>query len=242
MRPTRTFVLAAATIAALSAAAPLQAQDRLPPVIAHVDVSLLYARPLGEFAENIDRGFGASAGAALLLRPGSPLSLRGDLGVINYGNETKEVCLSSTVGCRIMVDLTTSNNIVFGAVGPQLAVPAGPIRPYVHGGIGFAYFGTTSSVRGRGEQDNFANTTNHQDLTFAANGGGGMRFDLPFGETPVLVDLGVRYHDNGRVEYLRRGDITDRPDGSIELHPRRSEANLLSFHVGVSIGLRPGRD
>ena len=42
---------------------------------------------------------------------------------------------------------------------------------------------------------------------------------------------------NGVTTYLREGDIVDRPDGSIVIFPRRSEANLWSFRLGVSIGL-----
>jgi hypothetical protein len=56
----------------------------------------------------------------------------------------------------------------------------------------------------------------------------------------VLVDLGATYHRNGVAEYLRKGDIVDHPDGSIELFPNRTEANLVVFRVGVSFGLGGG--
>jgi hypothetical protein len=53
-------------------------------------------------------------------------------------------------------------------------------------------------------------------------------------------DLGVRYHGNGEVEYLKEGDIQDNPDGTITITPTRSEANLLTFQIGVQIGTRAG--
>jgi hypothetical protein len=57
---------------------------------------------------------------------------------------------------------------------------------------------------------------------------------------PVLVDIGAEYHRNGVAEYLRRGDILDHPDGTITLFPNRTEANLVTFQVGVSFGLGGG--
>jgi hypothetical protein len=38
------------------------------------------------------------------------------------------------------------------------------------------------------------------------------------------------------VEYLREGDITDNPDGSVTITPTRSDANLVSFQLGLAIG------
>jgi hypothetical protein len=53
------------------------------------------------------------------------------------------------------------------------------------------------------------------------------------------LDFGADYHHNGVTTYLREGDIVDRPDGSIVIF-RRSEANLWSFRLGVSVGLGDG--
>jgi hypothetical protein len=57
----------------------------------------------------------------------------------------------------------------------------------------------------------------------------------------TALELGARYHRNGRVEYLRKGDIEDQPDGSIVLHPTRSEADFVSYVIGFSVGLPFGR-
>jgi hypothetical protein len=238
----RRFPVAALAAAVMAGAAPLAAQEAPPqPIRLHADAALLYARPLGEFAEYIDRGFGLMVGTAVPLRPTNPLSLRIDAGAINYGRETREVCLSPTVGCRVRVDLTTTNDILFVGFGPQLAVPQGPVHPYVHVFAGPAFFGTNSSLGGRDHHHGFAQTLNQHDLVFAWGGGGGLRLDPPFNAAPVQLNLGARYHNHGRVEYLREGDITDLPDGSIVLDPQRSRADLLSIHAGVTIVIRPRR-
>src|SRR5690606_28950707 len=166
------------------------------------------------------------------------LSLRADGGFVVYGDESKRVCFSETVGCRIEVDVNTTNNIAYFNLGPELALPVGPIRPYANASIGFAYFATTSSGEGVGQDDDIASTTNFDDATFAWQAGGGLRIPISHGRTPVAIDLGARYNTNGRVEYLREGDITDNPDGSITINTQRSEAHLVTYHLGVSIGLR----
>jgi hypothetical protein len=145
------------------------------------------------------------------------------------------------VGCRILLDLTTTNSIAYLNIGPQLMLPDGPVRPYVNAAIGGSYFGTSSSVSGTdGNDDDFASTTNFDDITFAWAGGGGILISLSRGRTPVMLDLGMRYHGNGEVEYLKKGDITDNPDGTITVSPTRSEANLLTFQLGVQIGVSRG--
>ncbi|HET9982944.1 MAG TPA: hypothetical protein VFQ38_05140 [Longimicrobiales bacterium] len=201
--------------------------------------AVIVAQPVGAFADNVDVGFGLGGHLLVGAARGGALALRLDAGVVNYGRTTKEVCFSSTVGCRVKLDLTTMNNIAYGQIGPQVMVPTGRVRPYANAGIGVSYFGTESSVKGTsGGQDDFARTTNFDDATFAWGAGGGLVIPVSFGRVPVSIDLGARYHGNGKVEYLREDGITDNPDGSISIHPTRSNADLVTYQVGVSIGLR----
>jgi hypothetical protein len=234
-------VMAAVLLAAVMAPQPAGAQvepDETGPVVLRAETSLIYASPTGEFASNIDRGFGIGAAAIVPVAGDGVFSLVLDGGFINYGNERREVCISATVGCRIRVDLNTSNNIFFLGFGPQLAITAGPVTPYIRGTAGLSYFGTHSSLSGTREQQSFASTQNHDDVVFSLGAGSGLRIDLPVSRVPVQLTLGARYHANGQAEYLRRGDIQDLPDGSIVLNPQRTEANLVSYHLGVTVGLR----
>jgi hypothetical protein len=224
-------------------AAPIQAQD--PEADAtpqfYFGIQGMYARPVGEFHDYVKHGGGLNVSFTWPVQRGGAFALRADGGFIVYGSETRRVCFSQTVGCRILLDLTTTNSIGYLNIGPQLMLPDGPVRPYVNAAIGGSYFGTSSSVDGvDGNDDAFANTTNFDDITLAWTGGGGLLISLSRGRTPVLLDLGVRYHGNGEVEYLKEGDIQDNPDGTITITPTRSEANLLTFQIGVSIGARAG--
>jgi opacity protein-like surface antigen len=209
------------------------------PVIAWGGINFITGVPTGEFANYIDAGFGVGVNGAVPLKHDSPLALRGDLGFLVYGSETKRVCFSETVGCRVELDVTTTNSIFFGNIGPQLMMTRGAIRPYINAGIGFAYFNTSSGVDGSSNNEDFARTTNFSDATMAYAAGGGLLFRLTNGNIPVMIDVGARYNSNGSVEYLKKGDIHDNPDGSITFTPTRSDANLVVLNLGVSLGIRP---
>jgi hypothetical protein len=205
-------------------------------------LTAVVGQPVGTFHRYVANGYGMGGhGLARLGRSGA-VALRLDGGFLNYGNETLRLPFSSTPGGgRIGLDLTTSNNIFWLGAGPQLMVPRGRVRPYGHATAGFSYFATTSSVRGRrSDSDAFAEETNYDDAQFAWGAGGGVL--VPVFRNPrslVLVDVGARYHDNGRnVRYLREGGIRDLPNGGIELDVIRSRADLVTWHVGVSIGAR----
>jgi opacity protein-like surface antigen len=225
---------------AAASSVPANAQEPpLPPIRATAGGGLLIAVPIGEFDDYVNVGWGLAGHFAVRLDRLGIVSLRADASFINYGTETRRVCFGGGVGCLIQLDMTTSNNIVSFAFGPQIAVPDGIIRPYIHGGIGFSYFATTSSVEGSDSNDEpFASTTNFDDFTFSWTAGAGLRIPLSRGSTPVSLDLATRLLQNGEVEYLREGSITSNPDGSIDLEPIRSEANLVKILIGVAIGVR----
>lgn len=236
----RRVVTAVAVSLIAASATVVKAQDAgsLGPVRGTLGGNLIVAVPTGEFADYIDAGVGIGLVGHLNLTGDGAIRLRLDGGFVQYGNETREVCLTT---CRIRVDLTTSNNIVFGSIGPELMFPQGPVRPYVNAGIGGSYFATTSQFEGKNDNEDFANTTNFDDGTFAITAGGGLYIPVSFGKTPISIDLGARYHKNGEVRYLREGDIEDLPNGDIVIHSQRSRADLVTLQLGVTVGLRSNR-
>ena len=103
--------------------------------------------------------------------------------------------------------------------------------------LGFSAVVTTSSLGGDDGYDDYASTTNFSDGVFAWRAGGGVRIRVNGGRKPVYLDFGVERHQNGIADYLTKGDILDHPDGSITLFPNRTEANLVTFRMGVSFGI-----
>ena len=206
---------------------------------ARLDISLVGADPVGELGSYVDAGGGLQFGGAIPVdgRRGH-LRLRTDFGFIVYGYESRRVCLSAPVGCRIELDLNTTNGVFFGGLGPEVVLATGSVEPYVNASMGFSYFATTSSLQGTGDSEDFANTTNFDDFMWSWRAGGGMRVRLSGGRRPVYLDLGVEHHRNGLADFLTEGDIEDHPDGSITLYPNRAEANMTAFRVGASIAFR----
>jgi hypothetical protein len=238
MRPNPTALLL--LLAALATPAAAQERHRrweAPPRF-YAGADLLFAQPLGSFADQIDQGFGA--GAHLLFRPASTeiVGLRLDADFVQYGHESRRVPLSPTVGGRIDVDLVTDNYVAIVGFGPQIGLPRGRVQPYANGTIGVAYFGTQSSLHGARGGDSFASTENYHDAAFTWGGGGGAYVPIVRGRIPVSLDFAVRYQHNGEVSYLKEGGIHDNPDGSITLDPIHGEADFLTFRIGATVGLR----
>ena len=225
--------VAATTLSAQAAPAP--PTDARPPR-AYGDLNFLVAQPVGQFDTFVSEGYGLNGAFIWNFDRDRVFGVRMEGGFLQYDSEERQMCFPGS--CRVGIDLTTTNGIVYGGIGPQISVPSGWVRPYMNGTIGFSYFHTESSVSGDDDYDDEFNTTNHDDLVFAVTGGGGFLVPLSLGRTPVLLDLGVVYHRNGEASYLRSGSIIDHPDGSITIRPIRSEANFVSYRIGVSLGFR----
>ena len=198
------------------------------------DINFAVSQPVGAFNEFTGEGYGITGGFVWHFDRDRVFGLRAEGGFLQYGSERTGLCFPN---CRVDIDVNTSNDIVFAGIGPQLSVPAGPVRPYMNATAGLSYFFTHSSISGRNGNENNYDTTNHDDAVFALTGGGGVLIPLSMRRTPVLLDLGVTYHRNGEASYLRKGSIVDNPDGSITITPIRSDANFITYRLGVSIGI-----
>ena len=195
--------------------------------------SFVAADPVGEMGTVVDRGFGLELAGGAPMAADGHLRVRGDLGFVVYGLERLRYC---SFGCRVGSELTTTNSIVYGGIGPELVLAKGDVQPYVHGSAGFSYFVTSSSLDDHDGYGSYLETTNYSDVVLGLKYGGGVRIRMGGDRRPVHLDLGVERHENGVASYLTRGDIVDHPDGSVTIFPNRSEADLMSFKLGVSVG------
>lgn len=237
--------LGAPLAALLGVAVPARAQliDRGPvgarALHTFVGADLRVAQPVGEFHGYVNAGFGFGFHVMQNLDPQGALSLRLDGGYLIYGHERIRTTVNYGALDRVPLYVTTTNNIFTMAVGPQLTVPYGPIRPYVNGSVGGAFFFTQSAVEGTSSTSSpFAEATNFSDGTFALTGGAGLYIPIQRrGRQPVYIDLGASYHSNGRTRYLRSGSIEDTPDGVV-VSPIESNTNMVVYHLGVTVGVR----
>ncbi|MGQ0643386.1 MAG: hypothetical protein ACT4P6_21785 [Gemmatimonadaceae bacterium] len=216
-------------------------QPRSRPVDRHgFGISFNYGKPTGEFGDYVNQGFGADGFYRFALDRYGIASLRVGGQFLIYGNETRRLPLSSTIGNLVLVDVETSNNILNFGGGLELAIPTPAVRPYVFGQLGSGYFFTETSVEGSDDAFEFANTTNYRDWVFSRQVGAGLQ--IPLGRSRsgsgVQLDLGATYNLNGEARYLREGSIEEVSQGNFVFHPIRSEANLITWRIGMSFTAR----
>ena len=174
-------------------------------------LSVIQTRPRGALAQNIGFGYGLNGSYQFRLDRAGVLSLRADAGVVDYGNESKRVALSETIGDRVQVNVRTTNYIVPLSIGPQLTWPTGMFRPYVNAGVGGQAYFTQSDVEGTSDLTSFASTTNQSDFAASWMAGGGVYVPVVAGKVNVQLDLGLQYLAGSTARYLARGSITDLP-------------------------------
>ena len=209
---------------------------------AYVGVAFIAAEPVGELGSFFDQGFGGQLAVGFPVDDYGLFRIVGDVGFLIYGHERQSYCMSPPFGCRIGLDLTTTNNIAFGGLGPELALPLGVIEPYVRATVGFSYWFTSSSLSGYDNHEDFGGTTHLSDVVTAWRAAAGIRLRVVNGSKPVSICFGVERHENGIAHFLTEGDIVDHADGTISIFPNLSEADLMTFRVGISIGIPRDRD
>jgi hypothetical protein len=200
-------------------------------------LAFIQSRPQDALGNNIGFGYGADGTYLFRLDNAGFFGLRADAGFLQYGEESKRVPLSSTIGGRIQVDVSTTNYIVPLSIGPQLMWPKGSIRPYVNGGVGGQFFFTQSRVEGSDDVGSFANTTNQWDKTLMWVAGGGVYVPIYQKRFNVLLDLGAQYVNGGRARYLKPGSIQDLPDSQILITPMESDTHMVLVRFGVRLGM-----
>jgi hypothetical protein len=196
---------------------------------------LLVTEPRGDFGQNTGNGVGIGASMIWRLDPQAIANWRVDLGILNYGNETRRIPLAGTGGL-VKLDLRTTNNIFSLVTGPQLQFGNGPVVPYVAALGGMSVFWTESSVEGT-QSDNtpFARTTNNSDVVLAYGGAVGTTLRVYNGSRPVRLDLGARFLRHDDVRYLNDQRVRDAFQQNIDPIPLRGRADFVTYFLGASV-------
>jgi hypothetical protein len=200
-------------------------------------LAFIQSRPQDALASNIGLGYGADGTYMFRLDQAGFFGLRADAGFLQYGEESKRVPLSSTIGGRVQVDVSTTNYIVPLSIGPQIMWPRGSVRPYANAGVGAQFFFTQSGVEGADNSTSFANTTNQWDKTLTWVAGGGVYVPLYQRRFNLLLDVGAQYVNGGRARYLKPGSIQDLPDSQILITPMESNTHMVLVRLGLRLGM-----
>jgi len=210
-----------------------------------VGLSGLYGQPLGPFADNVRHGFGLDGMGTLGLDTRGIFSLKAELGWIRLDSKSEPFIVNTGFEFLELESETTSGVLMLGA-GPQLAVPFGPIRPYVGGSVGFARFATNTAIKisadqtNTGQEETIDDQTVSSDFILSLAASGGIRFELPFMGRGILGDLGVRWHRNGEAEYVSSEGVVYNGSGQPTITATRSDADFLVYRLGIVIPLGRG--
>jgi hypothetical protein len=191
------------------------------------------SQPKGEFANNVGRGWGFNLNGMYNIDYKGFLSIRLDAGTVQYARERKDASFLGITG-RVNLDLETTNNIAWGAIGPQIMIPDGPFRPYANAAVAYTDFSTTSTLSDPFGQFQSISNQNAHDGSHAWIFGSG--FQIPFG-TSGAFNFGGKYYYGGRATYLTKGDITDNPDGTITLNPHNSKTDMVIWQLGFMFAI-----
>jgi hypothetical protein len=195
-----------------------------------VSVHGLVGVALGDFADNVDTTGGVNVDFTYALS-GSSFRIGGGVGVLLYDRGTRTEPLSLTVP-DIVVDVTTSNDLVSPYFLVRFQPQDGRVRPYAQGRLGFNYLATRTSASGEDADTDFAQTTHFDDFGLAAGVGVGFMADLhEWADGRLGLDIGAEYVYGAPLRYLVPG-VLGAAEGVFSFEQRLSRTDLFTLRVG----------
>ena len=211
--------------------------------IAGGGINFIIGMPQKEFKENVDRiGFGTGIEGLYYLTPAIPFGIGVNLGFLNYGKETRNAPLSTTIP-DVTVKVDRTNNIGNFHLLLRLTQNFSNFSPYFDLLIGGSYLFTETKVINRRNNQEFASDKNFDDWAFSYGYGGGVKIKI-FNATdettgrlvPIFLDIKGRYLLGSEAEYLSEKDfIVNDITGTVSYRTRKSTTDLFNIQVGFSV-------
>ena len=198
--------------------------------------SFMLASPQGAFRDNVDRlGYGLQV-QGTLWSPSKevPFTVGLNIGYMIYGEVTESRPWSLTIP-DVTVEVSRMNSLANLHLLLQVSPFTGTVRPYLDGLIGGSYIFTTSEVKSKYSDEPIAQSTNYDDFNWSYGWGGGLLIQLAedLGDVQTLfLDLKARYLYGTEAQYLTENDI-DVSQTVVRYRPRKSNTDMLTFHLGV---------
>ena len=188
-------------------------------------LTFVVGQPLGEFRRNSNVAAGLTGFAVVGLGSSSGLGLRIDGAYMIYDSDYRGYGVS------------TVSSIGSLAIGPQITLGQGPIRPYGFATLGGSLFWTSVSYDNCGCYDSDVFFLNGR-FTTVTQVGTGLLISVSRRRSAVSLDLGVRDVRHERVRYVPVGGITENSDGSFTVQRVETPVRMRVFQIGVSVGIR----
>lgn len=209
-----------------------------------IGLNFMLGFPQGEFKQNVDRtGFGLALDYAYTPNNAFPISIGANIGILNYGSESRRERFSLTIP-DVMVNVNRSNNLVNFHFLTRFGPVRGLFRPYFEALLGASYIWTQTEIKDDyGYSEKIASSTNFDDFAWSYGGGGGFliyltRFEDKDNQNSSIVDLfldlKVRYLYGSKARYLKEGSVKI-INGYAYYDVYESKTDILSFHLGVTV-------
>lgn len=207
--------------------------------------------PQGPFRQNVDRlGYGIQlAGSYRLV--GTPISLGAEFAFHNYGIDSRDEPLSSTIpDLRVQVDNSYNQMALLLAARAEPFTTGPVVRPYLEALWGTNYFFTETTINNRFSTDDepIARDTNIDDWAMTWGGGAGVQIQLyetesqVFGgvgeemktvPTKIFLNIGARYLYGNEATYLKEGSVRV-SNGQVNYDTSRSKTDMVIYQIGFT--------
>ena len=189
--------------------------------------------PTGTFANFGREGIGAGVHAIYGIDPAAVLGLRLDGAFLSNGSDIFSAPIVGPLP-GAFIDVRTRAYSAMFAVGPQISVPAGPVRPYVNAVGSVGYFYSTTSVQSYDCYCGSYARTTIGSSAFGYGFGGGLDLQVSY-STPVFVTLDAQWRTHGAADHYL-GSFVDETNG-IVIETVYDAAEVWLLRLGVSVGL-----
>ena len=198
--------------------------------------SLMLASPQGSFRDNVDRlGYGLQLQGTLWSpTKETPFTIGLNIGYMIYGESSDRRPWPGFP--EVTLEVTRMNSLANLHFLLQVSPFSGTVRPYFDGLVGGSYIFTTSKVKSEHSDEPIAQSTNYDDFNWSYGWGGGLLIQLAhdLGDVQTLfLDLKARYLYGTEAQYLTETDIDIISQTEVRYRPRKSNTDMLTFHIGV---------
>lgn len=219
----------------------------------NVNTNLELVFPQGEFKQSMDQvGVGIQVNGFYRF-PNTIFGLGLDFGFKNFGVDSREEPLSTTIP-DLKVEVDNSYNLVQLMLLAKAQPSEGVVRPYIEALAGYNYFFTETTISNRGFNNNdepIATDTNFEDWAFAWGGGTGVMIKVydqrgreakfaqdrsEIQQSVGYVNIGVRYLYGQEAEYLKQGSIQIN-NGTVTYATSRSKTDMMIWQLGFVLRL-----
>lgn len=200
--------------------------------------------PQGEFQETIDAvGGGISFYGGYQFR-GSPLYLGAEIGLANFGTDSRTEPWSSTIP-DLKMNVDNNYNLFHGHLVGRVQPQRTAFQPFIEGLVGFNYFFTETTVSSRGganANEPIASDTNYDDSSLSYGVGAGVQFLVSRFESDGVrgkfyMSLSGRYLRGGEASYLKKGSIEITENSQVIYNPMQSRTDMFLISLGFIVKL-----